>query len=77
MLPQAEAEEEPNMEEAEAPLFTTIKLSTWKDTEQQIGSTRHIDLVDHDRVCVADFALCCKSSLVEYTGLQWGAVSGS
>ena len=65
MLLQAEAEEEQEMQEAEARLFTTITLSTWTDMKQQIGHTRHFDLVDHTKVCLADFGLCCKACLVE------------
>ena len=72
MLLQAEAEEEQKMREAEARLFTTtIKLSTWKDMKQQVGRTRQFDLVDHNKVCPADFGLCtraCASELCMVAG---------
>ena len=52
MLLQAEAAEKKRRqkEKAEARLFT-IKLSSRKDMEQQIGNTIFFDLVDQNKVC--------------------------
>lgn len=63
MLLQAETAEKERQrkEKAEARLFTTIKLSTRRDMEQQIGNTLFFDLVDQDKVGVAELMCAAQS----------------
>ena len=58
-------------ETAEACRFTTIKLSTRKDMEQQIGNTLFFDLVDQNKVCVAEL-LCAAQSNPLPMVFHWG-----
>ena len=74
MLLQVEAAEKERKwkENAEARQFTTIKLSTRKDMEQQIGKTLVSDLVDQNKVCIAELICAAQSDFQLMVVFLWG-----